>query len=66
VGAFAFGTWTDTRAVKPGDDPRYQGGESFDVYQCRTKNPDGTYSADTCPNAGGLDQNIYGTSFSGQ
>jgi hypothetical protein len=66
VGAFAFGTWTDTRDVKPGDDPRYQGGESFDVYQCRTKNPDGTYSADTCPNAGGLDQNIYGTSFSGQ
>jgi hypothetical protein len=66
VGAFAFGAWTDNRNVRRGDDPRYAGGESFDVYQCRTKNADGTYSADACPNEGGLDQNIYGTSFSGQ
>ena len=27
------------------------------------ENADGTYSEDTCPNAGGLDQNIYGASF---
>jgi len=27
VGNFAFGTWTDTRQVVPGDDPRYAGGE---------------------------------------
>jgi hypothetical protein len=66
VGGFAYGTWTDNRDVRPGDDPRYKGGTSFDVYQCRTKNPDGTYSEDTCPNAGGLDQNIYGTSFTPQ
>jgi hypothetical protein len=28
-------------------------------------NPDGTYGADTCPNAGGLDQDIYGASMTG-
>ncbi len=65
VGAFAYNVWTDNRNVKPGDDPRYNGGEGFDVFQCRTKNPDGSYSSDTCPNAGGLDQNIYGAA-SGQ
>jgi hypothetical protein len=64
VGNFAFGTWTDTRQVVGGDDPRYAGGEGFDVKQCRTLNPDGTYSADTCPNAGGLDQDIFGTVYS--
>jgi hypothetical protein len=63
VGNFAFGTWTDTRQVVPGDDPRYAGGEGFDVLQCRTANPDGTFGADTCPNAGGLDQDIFGTSL---
>jgi hypothetical protein len=64
VGNFAFGTWTDTRQVVGGDDPRYAGGEGFDVRQCRTLNPDGSYSADTCPNAGGLDQDIFGTAYS--
>jgi hypothetical protein len=64
VGAFAFGTWTDNRNVRPGNDPRYPGGVGFDVYQCRTKTGD-TYSDDTCPNAGGLDQNIYGAAISG-
>jgi hypothetical protein len=63
VGNFAFGTWTDTRQVVPGDDPRYAGGEGFDVLQCRTPNPDGTFGADTCPNAGGLDQDIFGTTL---
>ena len=63
VGNFAFGTWTDTRQVVPGDDPRYAGGEGFDVLQCRTANPDGTFGADTCPNAGGLDQDIFGTTL---
>ncbi|CAI9401750.1 sialidase family protein [Nocardioides sp. T2.26MG-1] len=63
VGDFAFGVWTDTRQVVGGDDPRYAGGEGFDVLQCRTANPDGSFGADTCPNAGGLDQDIYGTSF---
>jgi len=60
IGDFAFGTWTDTREVVPGDDPRYEGGEGFDVHQCRAANPDGTFGPDTCPNAGGLDQDIYG------
>ena len=63
MGNFAFGTWTDTRQVVPGDDPRYAGGEGFDVLQCRTPNPDGTFGADTCPNAGGLDQDIFGTTL---
>lgn len=63
VDGFAYGTWTDTRRVKPGDDPRYLGGEGFDVFQCRTSNPDGSFGPDTCPNAGGLDQDIYGASM---
>jgi len=60
VGNFAFGTWTDTRQVVAGDDPRYVGGEGFDVMQCRVPSPDGP---DTCPNAGGLDQDIFGTVY---
>ena len=60
VDAFAFGAWTDTREVRPGDDPRYEGGEGFDVFQCRTAGADGSFGPDTCPNAGGLDQDIYG------
>jgi len=31
-----------------------------DVLQCRTQRPDGSFTGDTCPRAGGLDQNIYG------
>jgi hypothetical protein len=31
-----------------------------DVLQCRTQTPDGSFTGDTCPRAGGLDQNIYG------
>jgi hypothetical protein len=64
VGNFAFGTWTDTRQVLDGDDPRYDGGEGFDVHQCRTQDTSGTWSADTCPNDGGLDQDIFGAAFS--
>lgn len=60
VNAFGYGTWTDTREVRPGDDPRYDGGEGFDVFQCRTEGPPGSFGADTCPNSGGLDQDIYG------
>lgn len=65
VGSFAYNTWTDTRQVRQGDDPRYAGGQGFDVYQCRTQNADSTWSADTCPNAGGLDQDIYGAATTG-
>jgi hypothetical protein len=65
VGGFAYGTWTDDRQVVPGDDQRYTGGEGFDVLQCRTPDPAGEdgYGADTCPNAGGLDQDVYGASL---
>jgi len=30
------------------------------VIQCRVQSVDGSWSADNCPNAGGLDQNIFG------
>ncbi len=63
VGSFAFGTWTDTRQVAGGDDPRYGGGEGFDVLQCRTQDGTGAWSADTCPNDGGLDQDIFGAAL---
>ena len=65
VGAFAFSAWTDNRQVASGDDPRYAGGEGFDVHQCRTQASDGTWSADTCPDDGGLDQDIFGAATSG-
>jgi hypothetical protein len=63
-GATVFGAWTDTRDTVAGTDPRYTNGDGtdgFDVLQCRSQNPDGSWSADTCPDAGGLDQNIYGS-----
>lgn len=55
-------TWADTRDVVPGTDPRHglDGTDGFDVLQCRVQAADGTWGADTCPNNGGLDQNIYG------
>ena len=31
-----------------------------DVKQCRTELADGSVTGDTCPRAGGLDQDIYG------
>ena len=63
VGSFSYGTWTDWRDVVPGSDLREGGdndADSADVMQCRTVNADGSISGDTCPYAGGLDQNIYG------
>ncbi|MCW2601079.1 MAG: hypothetical protein JWM02_2908 [Frankiales bacterium] len=62
VGSFAYNTWTDTRDSEPpnpGDDPRNAGGEGFQVNQCRTLSG-GSYGPDTCPDAGGLDQDIFG------
>jgi len=63
VGTFSYGVWTDWRDVVAGSDPR-EGGDSdadgADVHQCRTQNPDGSFTRDTCPYDGGLDQNIYG------
>ena len=34
--------------------------DNADVKQCHVQNPDGSWGPDTCPYAGGLDQNIYG------
>lgn len=54
--------WTDERETVPGDDPRYTNGDGtdgFDVWQCRVFAM-GAWSADNCPNAGGLDQSIFG------
>jgi hypothetical protein len=63
-GTTILGAWTDQRDTVPGTDPRYTNGDGtdgFDVHQCRTQDPTtGVWSADTCPNDGGLDQNIYG------
>lgn len=57
-----FMAWTDTRDVVSGTDPRYpvDGVDGFDVLQCRVQDDDGVWGDDTCPNDGGLDQNIYG------
>ncbi len=62
AGGAIFGVWSDNRNVVPGSDPREgTAQDGFDVLQCRTFNPStGTFGSDTCPNAGGLNQNIYG------
>ena len=63
AGTTVLMTWTDTRDTVAGVDPRYTNGDGtdgFDVLQCRVAAPDGTFGPDTCPHAGGLDQNIYG------
>lgn len=72
LGSFAYTAWTDWRNTMQGADPREATEEdedagTADVTQCRTldtvqtkKGPVSTWSGDTCPHAGGLDQNIYG------
>lgn len=59
-GGKVFGVWADNRDVVPGTDPREAMQDGFDVNQCRAT----ASSPDTCPNAGGLNQNIYGFGFS--
>jgi hypothetical protein len=63
VNDFSYGVWTDWRntlhGTDPREDPEDEDGTSADVHQCRTLT-DGVWSGDTCPRAGGLDQNIYG------
>jgi hypothetical protein len=58
----AYMTWDDNRDVVPGVDPREADVDGFDVLQCREDLGGGSFGIDTCPNAGGLDQNIYGNS----
>jgi hypothetical protein len=61
-GGVTYGTWTDWRDTVAGADQREatQDETGADVLQCRAQRPDGTLAGDTCPRAGGLDQNIYG------
>ena len=67
VGSKVVMNWTDSRDTVPGTDPRYDdpavapddGTDGFDVIQCRVLAA-GAWSADNCPNQGGLNQNIYG------
>jgi hypothetical protein len=65
LGDFSFGTWTDWRNTVAGADPRENAEDeddtTADVKQCRTFDASlGAWTGDTCPHAGGLDQNIYG------
>ncbi len=67
--------WRNTRGAQAGHDdlreatnpdeddtgsPAFAGSVPADVYQCRHLTASGGVSGDTCPRAGGLDQNIYG------
>jgi hypothetical protein len=58
AGSTVLMDWTDQRDTLPGTDPRYpvDGADGFDVLNCI----DPATSTDACPNAGGLDQNVYG------
>jgi hypothetical protein len=56
MGTTFFSVWADNRDVVPGTDIRESVQDGFDVKQCRTS----ATAPDTCPNAGGLDANIYG------
>ena len=62
-------SWADGRDTVAGTDPRYTNGDGTDgsdVFQCRTQDPTTmAWSADNCPNAGGLDQSIFGFVTSG-
>jgi hypothetical protein len=64
VGSKVLLTWADGRDVVPGTDPRYTNGDGtdgFEVFQTRTcTGTPPSCGADTTPNAGGLDQNIWG------
>ena len=64
IGAFSFGTWTDWRNTVAGVDQRETAGDDHDaadVKQCRTFDAvAGAWTGDTCPRAGGLDQDIFG------
>jgi hypothetical protein len=64
LGSYAYSTWTDWRNTVAGLDQREgttdTDNDHADVLQCRTVSSAGTVGSDTCPRAGGLDQNIYG------
>jgi len=64
MGSFAYSVWTDWRNTVAGGDPRESGDgdhDGADVKQCRAFDAaSASYGPDTCPHAGGLDQDIYG------
>lgn len=62
---FGYFVWTDNRDVVEGEDPREEVQDGFDVWQCREEDEeeDGVFGDDTCANAGGLNQQIYGNSL---
>jgi hypothetical protein len=63
VGSTVLMNWADGRDTVAGNDPRYTNGDGtdgFDVHQCRVQDATGAWSSDRCPNAGGLDQQIWG------
>ncbi len=64
VGTFSYGVWTDWRNTVAGVDQREAAADDHDgadVHQCRTFNATThSWTGDTCPRAGGLDQNTYG------
>jgi hypothetical protein len=64
VGSTVLLNWADGRDTLGGPDPRYTNGDGtdgFDVHVCRVQNPTTlAWSADNCPNARGLDQQIWG------
>jgi hypothetical protein len=74
AGGTVMATWTDSRDIVPGTDPRETGADDdndgFDVYQPCTYVPNDinapSYSSplisDPCLSQGGLDQNIYAAS----
>ena len=59
-GGSTYAVWTDWRDTVGGVDPRDGVSDGSDVLQCRKLRSDLSYTGDTCPRAGGLDQNIYG------
>jgi hypothetical protein len=71
AGSTVVATWTDSRDLVPGSDPRETGSsddhDGFDVYQPCTYVPNDINAAsytspavsDSCLSQGGLDQNIY-------
>jgi hypothetical protein len=61
-GGVTFGVWTDWRDTVSGVDQRETTADETgaDVKQCRTERSDMSFTGDTCPRDGGLDQNIYG------
>jgi hypothetical protein len=63
LGATVLLDWTDHREVLEGADPRYaiDGVDGFDVFQTRAcSGTPVSCGPDTTPNAGGLDQSIFG------